>query len=62
MPDGHLVAVPMDLLRLIGQLWADEDTDKLSLGTVRLLLQLVRVDQVSGQAVFRVEISRDLGS
>jgi hypothetical protein len=58
----HYVAVPLAVLDCLKALWLEDDTDRLSLGTVKLLLRSVRVDQISGQLVLGVRMVRDLDS
>jgi hypothetical protein len=56
----HYVAVPVEVLECLKALWLEPETDRLSVGTVRLLLRSVRLDSVSGQLVLGIRIVRDL--
>jgi hypothetical protein len=56
----HYIAVPLAVLDCLKALWLEDETDRLSLGTVKLLLRSVRLDQISGQLVLGVRMVRDL--
>jgi hypothetical protein len=58
----YYVAVPLAVLDCLKALWLEDETDRLSLGTVSLLLRSVRLDQISGQLVLGVRMVRDLGA
>jgi hypothetical protein len=54
------VTVPLTTLEAIRALWAESDTDRLSVPTVRLVLQVAHVDRISGNLVVSVKALRDL--
>jgi hypothetical protein len=56
----HYVAVPVEVLECLKALWLEDESDRISLGTVRLLLRSVRYDTISGQLVIGVRMTRDL--
>jgi hypothetical protein len=56
----HYVAVPIEVLEYLKALWLEDETDRLSIGTVRLLLRSVRYDTISGQLVLGIRMARDL--
>jgi hypothetical protein len=56
----HYVAVPLAVLDCLKALWLEDETDRISLGTVRLLLRSVRLDNISGNLVLGVRVVRSL--
>jgi hypothetical protein len=56
----HYVAVPLAVLDCLKALWLEDETDRLSLGTVKLLLRSVRYDTIAGQLVIGVRMVRSL--
>lgn len=59
-PQEHYVAVPLAVLDCLKALWLEDETDRLSLGTVKLLLRSVRLDNISGNLVLGVRVVRSL--
>jgi hypothetical protein len=56
----HYIAVPVEVLECLKALWLEPEADRLSLGTVRLLLRSVRYDQISGRLVLGIRMAHDL--
>jgi hypothetical protein len=57
-PERYL-AVDMMIIEAIRKLWL-EDVDQLKVPTVMLLLRVVRIDEISGQLVLGIRMTRDL--
>jgi hypothetical protein len=57
--EEHYVAVPIPVLDALKALWLEDETDRLSLGRVQLLLRSVRLDNISGNLVLGVRVVRD---
>jgi hypothetical protein len=56
----HYVAVPAVVLQAIAALWMEDETDRISIGTAKLLLRSVRYDQIAGNLVLGVRVVRSL--
>jgi hypothetical protein len=58
--DERYIVVDLAILEALRALWDESGHPRLSRGTVKLLLQLVRLDEVSGTLVLGLRFVHDL--